>query len=863
MYKEINKNGKLLDKNLSEKLQAYMQTLNFFDDNIDNYIYIYDITSGLIYLTDKIREKYPIPPAEKNGNKFSDWENIVYPKDLKFMYYYLDLLIEGKIKSFNIQYRIMDKKGNNVWVTVKGNIHKNEQTDSLLLVGYVSEMVLGRLVDSLTGLFTSEKFTEDMKESMKNTDGYLMVIGIDNFKNINITQGRVYGNEVIKKVAKAIDYYSDYPMNIYRLDGDLFAIIFSNRNQENVIDFFNSVQNGLKNICTVSAGVVSYKCGDVIDSGVLYQYAENALDQAKTEGKDRMIFFSEDNYQRNLELVELLDEMKECVKNDFKNFELLYQPQIISQSYDIYGVETLLRYNSPSRGRISPAEFIPLLEDSGLIYPVGEWILKTAISQCKEWRKYLPDFHISVNISYVQLKQDMIKDTVINLIEDAGLPGDALTLELTESMQLQNYCHFNNIFHKWKQYGIKISIDDFGTGYSSLSYLKSIDIDEVKIDRCFVDHLQHNAYNYRLLSNMIELAHSAKIRVCCEGVETVEELMALQELHTDLFQGFLFAKPYTKEQIKQYYICKDSKEYKDRKARETNFRMMKSNPSNELLAELRKEEIGSIIEGMDELIFVSDVDTYELYYLNAEGRRITGIYDYKGRKCYEILQGRDKPCEFCTNKSLREDKFHIWEAENPYLKRYYLLKDKLIPWQGKISRLEIAFDITENEIVSNSIQKRLDFESAIVEAGKILASEGDKDTLAYNVLKIMGEFTKSHRVYILKKNEKNDLWNIAWEWCADGVDSAKKYFPTSLDKINERNNDKVISTPIMRNNRLIGALAMDNPFCAKDASEFIKTMSYFLGYTMIGEETNEKLNQLLNSRYEDIINHTNPGVWSI
>ena len=195
--------------------------------------------------------------------------------------------------------------------------------------------------------------------------------------------------------------------------------------------------------------------------------------------------------------------------------------------------------------------------------------------------------------------------------------------------------------HQWKQFGIKVSIDDFGTGYSSLSYLKSIEIDEVKIDRCFVNRIQYNAYNYRLLSNMIELAHSAQITVCCEGVETVDELLTLQELHADLQQ----------------------------------------------------------------------------------------------------------PCEFCTRDKLSEDEFYVWELEDQFLNRHYILKEKLIPWQGKIARLKIAIDITEKEFVSKSIQKRLEFEKAIVDSCKTLARESDSkksDSIPPQNLLFLGCCRKNH-----------------------------------------------------------------------------------------------------------------------
>ena len=149
-----------------------------------------------------------------------------------------------------------------------------------------------------------------------------------------------------------------------------------------------------------------------------------------------------------------------------------------------------------------------------------------------------------MNVSYVQLRHEGITEKVLSLLKKMKLPGESLTLEVTESMQMQDYEYFNRIFYMWRKCGIHIAIDDFGTGYSSLGYLKSMEINEIKIDRYFVSRIQHSAYNYRLISNIIELAHSAQLRVCCEGVEEEEELLVLKDMEPDTLQGYLFAKPY-------------------------------------------------------------------------------------------------------------------------------------------------------------------------------------------------------------------------------------------------------------------------------------------------------------------------------
>lgn len=188
-------------------------------------------------------------------------------------------------------------------------------------------------------------------------------------------------------------------------------------------------------------------------------------------------------------------------------------------------------------------EVIPVLEQSGLICPVGLWVLREALRLCRRWRETFPEFHISVNMSYRQLEQASIAEDVLDLVNSSGVPGSALTIEITESMELVDYPQLNQLFCRWRRYGIQISVDDFGTGYSSLGRLKDMEIDEIKIDRCFVTNVQNSAYNYRLLNNTLDLADTSSVRTCCEGVDTVEELHVLRELRCSLVQGYLFAKP--------------------------------------------------------------------------------------------------------------------------------------------------------------------------------------------------------------------------------------------------------------------------------------------------------------------------------
>lgn len=384
---------------------------------------------------------------------------------------------------------------------------------------------------------------------------------MDNLRNINIRHGRDYGNHLLQLVADTLEKCLDTGLRIYRLNGDCFAVNLPAASRREVERFYECVRDALQDTCTVSGGAVAYHYHPNEDASSIYQYAEEALDKAKRMGKNTLAFFSQKDYEEKLCTIELQEEIRQSILDGFRGFSVCYQPQLRSRSYDLFGVEALLRFRSITRGEVSPAEFIPILEQTGMICQVGLWVLKTALDQCRQWREHIPGMHISVNISYVQLDQKNTAQKVLDVLEESGLPGEALTLEVTESMQLQDYSRFNKIFYRWKQAGIGISVDDFGTGYSSLSYLKRLEIDEIKIDRCFVSGIQHSAYNYRLLSNMVELAHSSQIRVCCEGVESQGELMVLEKLHPDLLQGFLFHRPYTKEQFEAGFIRSDTPEY--------------------------------------------------------------------------------------------------------------------------------------------------------------------------------------------------------------------------------------------------------------------------------------------------------------
>ncbi|MCI5928808.1 MAG: EAL domain-containing protein [Pseudoflavonifractor capillosus] len=880
-------------------MHAQLEVLDILGEGGNGYLFLWDLDQKRIFIYGDIGQRYPIELDEENCCTEEAWFSCVCDKDLSTLRGKLEEIRQGKIRNYNREYRLIDRDGNRVWINCRGQCQLDEYGKPIALIGRVSDTVLEQKVDQLTGAFNAVKLAEDTERILHaGIPCFLLLLGVDNLKYINISHGREYGSRVLCLLADMLEELVGLGVRIYRVNGDCFAVNLPVSEKEEVEKIYQQLRVKMSEYCTISAGVVAYHEHHNVDSGALYQYAEDTLDKAKRMGKNVMAFFSQKDYEEKLSTVELQEELHRSIQNGFSGFSLRYQPQIQSRTYEIFGAEALLRYQSSTRGNVGPNEFIPVLEQTGMICDVGLWVLKTALNQCRIWREARKDIHVSVNISYTQLSQENIADQILKILDESGLPGDALTLEVTESIQLQDYPHFNKIFYQWKQAGIEISVDDFGTGYSSLGYLKNLDIDEIKIDRCFVSGIQHSAYNYRLLNNMVELAHSSQIRVCCEGVETRDELAALEKLGRVLLQGYLFNPPLTTEAFTRTYIQQDTAEYQGYAALKRELYRLKWN-EEQLPQDIypTTETLESIVEALDDIVYVSDIITYEMYYLNPAGRRLTGVHDYKGQKCYKVIQGRDDPCDFCTNSCLRKERFYIWEWDNKRLKRHFILKDKLIPWGGRLARLEIAVDITDREIISQAVREKLDFAENMLACAKALAEESDMEQATNRMLASVVEFYQADRAYLFEpESGACQLWSNTYEWCREGIeperdnlqklpastiarwlnlfkenatvvianlDELRESDPEEWEILNAQGIRRLLAVPIRKDGRLVSFLGVDNPrHCINDDS-LIRMLSLFVVNRFSRNETEERLGELLDLHYRDVLKDTGLGLWFI
>ncbi len=618
-------------------IKRYLEAIN---QTTDDFLYMFDIPNNRLQFFGKIHDVFKISGPEANVRAFEEILSLVHPADRGALVADVKKIRLGETDSHDIDFRMFNIRGETVWVNSRGKVLHDENGAPYVMIGRLSEEALRHLFNPVTGLWNKTKLREDLKCRIHVGKGWLMLLGIPSLASINLIHGRDFGNGLLCEMADTLEKI-ELIEESYHIDNNNLAIIIRECTAYEAEQIYEQICQAMGEKCYVFAGAVPIDSSIFGSVSQLLDSANITLQDALHNPTGHVDFFSAEEINQRISELTLLEELKESVQSNFEGFEVHYQPQIKSGSYELYGVEALLRYNSKERGRVFPDEFIPILEQSGLIDPVGMWVLETALAKCKEWREHIPELHVAVNFSSVQFEDTRLGDKIIDALKKVGLPGGALTVELTESVQLSQNKHFYDHIKYIKSYGVRFAIDDFGTGYSNLGYLKQFDVNEIKIDRSFVTEIEKNTYNYRLISNVIEFAKINSINACCEGIETTKELSILEPLQADFFQGYLFDKPCTAEQIAQKYIHTSSDEYKAREQAideihrfKEQFGAIHFNPQNIL----RENEIGLWIIRID-----AKNNRYELHADNVM-ERVLGLGEkLSPAECYDYWHSRISP----------------------------------------------------------------------------------------------------------------------------------------------------------------------------------------------------------------------------
>ena len=413
--------------------------------------------------------------------------------------------------------------------------------------------------DSLTGLPNRVLFHDRLQLAMIDAKRRRQLVAVmfldaDRFKNINDTLGHGAGDELLILIASRLSACLRAGDTVSRLAGDEFALVLpgvenintARQLAQRLIDSFSqSFRIKEQHIfMTVSIGITLYPADASTVDGLL-KNADTAMYRAKDAGRNNFQFYSADMHAQALKRLTLENRLRGAIARG--ELMLHYQPLVDIKSGQITGMEALLRWNHPELGLVAPMEFIPLAEETGLIIPIGEWVLRTACAQARAWQDAgLPPLRLAVNLSARQFQKDLV-GTVTSILQETGLEPRYLELELTETVIMQNPETAVATLDALDHMGVRLSIDDFGTGYSSLSYLKRFPINTLKIDRSFVCDIPRDADDMLITTAIISLAHSLGMQVVAEGVESQAQLAFLQNQHCDVMQGYYFSKPLTVE----------------------------------------------------------------------------------------------------------------------------------------------------------------------------------------------------------------------------------------------------------------------------------------------------------------------------
>lgn len=499
-------------------------------------------------------------------DSLDEWLRRIHPQDQHWVKHRLQEHLNGLTSHFESEYRILHRDGVYRWMLSRGLAVQDADGKSARVAGSQTDMTAWKqaeeklvhdaLHDTLTGLPNRVLLIERLRHAIQlaqrhNSLFAVLFIDLDRFKVINDSLGHMLGDQLLIAIA---DRFSDClrPSDtIARLGGDEFVILLEEVRDETIVTFISerihqelSLPFNLEGHEVFTAASIGIAYGSKLYTRPeeLLRDADTAMYHAKEQGRGRYEIFNSGMHTHAVALLQLETDLRRALER--QELRLHYQPIVCLRTQQIVGFEALLRWQHPKRGMVSPADFIPIAEETGLIIPIGHWILHEACQQMQQWRQQFPahPLTMSVNLSGKQFTPRLISD-VRQILAETGLEAAALKLEITESVLMENAEAAIVTLSQLREFGIHLAMDDFGTGYSSLSYLHRFPIDTLKIDRSFISKIDIDGEQLAIVRTIITLAWNLGMEVVAEGVETPKQLAQLKALHCDHAQGYFFYKP--------------------------------------------------------------------------------------------------------------------------------------------------------------------------------------------------------------------------------------------------------------------------------------------------------------------------------
>lgn len=544
---------KRIQKNSLASSYASLETIL---DNVGGAVYVQDLTTGSVLFLNRSM-KHTFEKELKEGT-IQDWLEREISADSGVS----EINLPGRERWYELYYTRMNwVDGSPVRLCALYDITEKKI--------YQRKIEQQAYTDFLTGLYNRmccerdlAKYVDEAQRHHKK--GALLYLDLDDFKHINDGLGHQYGDVLLKSISHSLQRVEGIKSTCYRMGGDEFVIIIPPGDYEK----FEGIIDGIRDIfmkpwylkdadyyCTMSMGIVEFpESGCVVHD--LIKKADIAMYEAKKHGKNRVAKYSDSIESKSGKRLDMEKNMRDAATDGYQEFEVYFQPiiDIQKEGMPCTGAEALIRWNSTELGFISPSEFIPLAEYLGLINPIGNYVLKEACQYCKFWNDNgYPHFRVNVNLSVIQLLQTDIVEIVEKTVKESGINPHNLTLEVTESLAINDMERMKEILGSIKKLGVRIALDDFGTGYSSLNHIREIPFDVIKVDQSFIRDLEKDAYAKSFIKMVADLAEAIGVNLCVEGVETKVQFEILSQMRVGLLQGFYFDRPMQRRAFEEKY----------------------------------------------------------------------------------------------------------------------------------------------------------------------------------------------------------------------------------------------------------------------------------------------------------------------
>lgn len=569
VYEELSATEEELRSQYEELLENQMALATSEDrfkqalDGINDVIWEWDIITNTFFASDKWEELTGYSNKNVDLEKFL--KIVVQNDELeRIINDYKASIVSSQ--SYRQEFQINTKNNEKKWILNRARIIRDGKGKPIKLTGFISDetkikeandkIVELAYFDPLTGIpnrtTLMSKLDEIINECVENSElGAVLFIDLDDFKRINDSLGHDIGDKLLKTICTKAKTLLNKNQLLCRFGGDEFLILMHHvQGREDIIDLSQKLISIFKNYFVIGNRQVYITCSigicifpiDGKDKNIILKNADTAMYKAKEKGKNTFEFYNEDMSNKILKDMVIEKAMRSGIENN--DFYLQYQPQVNIESGKIIGVEALIRLKSDELGFVSPGEFIPLAEKNGLIIPIGDWVMETAIAKKLEWfNEGYGEVRMSINVSSLQIHQFDFLEKVKRLVKKYEINPHFLELEITESVLMESLDKNVAILQELRDMGIRTALDDFGTGYSSLNYLRTIPIDTLKIDKSFIDDICVNSKQGAIVDGIIEMAHKLGMNVVAEGIETVDQLKVMKEKKCDIVQGYVYSKP--------------------------------------------------------------------------------------------------------------------------------------------------------------------------------------------------------------------------------------------------------------------------------------------------------------------------------